>query len=169
LITDLLSEFYGRKKTTWVIFTGLLASILIIVILQIANALPAVSFSPVDDTSFDNIFGNSWRVISASMLAYLTAQIIDVNVYEFWRKLTKGRYLWIRNNGSTIASQLIDTILVILVLFIGVKSSDEIKSLILDGWVFKIFCALLDTPVIYGCVYLLRKYFKLQKGEEITF
>lgn len=169
LITDLLSEFYGRRKTTLVIFTGFVASILIILFLFLANSIPAVNFSPVNDSSFNQVFGNSWRVISASMTAYLMAQLVDVNLYEFWRKLTKGKYLWIRNNGSTIISQLVDTVLVVLVLFIGVLPGQEMLNLITDGWLFKIFCALIDTPIIYGCVYLLRKYFNLQKGEVVSF
>ena len=101
------------------------------------------------------------------MMAYLSAQFIDVYLYEFWKKLTKGKMLWLRNNGSTIFSQLFDTTLVVLVLFLGVKTLSEIGKLILDGWTFKVICALIDTPIIYVSVFLIRKYFKLAPGEEI--
>lgn len=169
LITDLLSEFYGRKRTSLVVFTGFLASVLIIFLLQWTNALESITGSPVGDQAYSEVFGNSWRVIGASMLAYLIAQLLDVQLYEFWKKKTKGKMLWLRNNGSTIFSQLIDTILIILVLFIGVKSSSEMLTMITDGWIFKLICALIDTPIIYVSVFLIRRYFKLQPGEEVQF
>ena len=83
--------------------------------------------------------------------------------------MTFGKKLWLRNNGSTIFSQLVDTILVVLVLFIGVKLSNEIVSIIKDGWIFKVICAIVDTPIIYALVFFIRKYFKLKVGEEIKF
>ena len=169
LITDLLSEFYGRKRTAYVIFTGFLSSLLIIVVLKLGGVFNAIEGSPVSDATYDVVFGNSWRVIGASMTAYLFAQFIDVQLYEFWKKLTNGRMLWLRNNGSTVLSQLADTILVVSVLFIGIKTGEEITSMIMDGWLFKVICALIDTPILYVSVFLLRKYFKLRPGEEVQF
>lgn len=169
LITDLLSEFYGKKRTAVVVFTGFLASLFIVLILKITGGLSAISGSPVSDASYAEVFGNSWRVIGASMTAYLFAQFIDIQLYEFWKRLTKGKKLWLRNNASTIFSQLVDTILVILVLFIGVKTYSEITSMIIDGWVFKLICALVDTPIIYVSVFLIRRYFKLKPGQEVSF
>ena len=90
------------------------------------------------------------------MIAYLFAQFVDVRIFHFWKKLTDGKHLWLRNNGSTIASQLIDTTLVICILFVGVWNADQILSAIIDGWVFKMLMALLDTPIIYGVIYLLK-------------
>lgn len=169
LITDLLSEFYGRKRTALVIFTGFVASLLIILVLKLGGVFPAIEDSPVSDDTYSNVFGNSWRVIGASMTAYLMAQLVDVQLYEFWKKLTKGKLLWLRNNVSTIFSQLVDTTLVVFVLFVGVKSAGEIGSMIIDGWLFKVICALFDTPIIYVSVFLIRKYFKLKPGEEVQF
>jgi uncharacterized integral membrane protein (TIGR00697 family) len=169
LITDLLSEFYGRKRTAWVVITGLISSVFIVFLIRFAASFPAVQFSPASTEAFNEIFGNSWRVIAASMIAYLSAQLLDVQIYEFWRKVTKGRYLWIRNNGSTIISQLVDTILVVLVLFVGTMEFTQMQDLVLDGWQFKVICALIDTPFIYLFVFLIRKYFNLQPGEEVQF
>ena len=169
LITDLLSEFYGRKRTSVVIFTGLVASALIIVVLNLGALFPAIEGSPVSNEMYASVFGNSWRVIGASMTAYIIAQLVDVQLYEFWKKRTRGKMLWLRNNGSTIFSQLIDTVLVVLVLFLGVKSSSEIISIIIDGWLFKVICALIDTPIIYVSVFLIQRYFKIKPGEEINF
>lgn len=169
LITDLLSEFYGRKRTAVVIFTGFIASLLIICVLNLGALFPAIEGSIVSNEIYSIVFGNSWRVIGASMIAYVIAQLVDVQLYDFWKKKTKGKMLWLRNNGSTIFSQFVDTVLVVLVLFVGVKSTNEITSIIMDGWIFKVICALIDTPIIYVSVFLIRRYLKTKPGEEINF
>lgn len=161
LITDVLSEFYGKKRTNRVIITGLIASVIILGVLLLGSAFPSIEGSPVNDEEYNIVFKNSWRVIGASMIAYLFAQLVDVKLFHFWKGLTNGKHLWLRNNGSTIVSQLVDTILVVSVLFIGVKSFDEIQSMIFDGWLFKVLAALIDTPIFYLLVFLGRKYFKL--------
>lgn len=168
LITDILSEIYGRKKTNSVIISGFIASFFVLIILKSSMYFHAVGFSPVSDELFDTMFGNSWRVVFASMIAYLTAQLVDVRLFHFWKDLTKKRHLWLRNNASTILSQLVDTSLVVLVLFVGVRSTSELGSLILDGWLFKVLCALIDTPLLYAATYFFRKKFKLGFGDEIT-
>ena len=164
LITDVLSEFYGKKRTNRVIITGFIASVIILGVLLLGSVFPSIEGSPVNDQEYNIIFKNSWRVIGASMLAYLSAQLVDVKLFHFWKSLTKGKHLWLRNNGSTIVSQFVDTVLVVSVLFIGVKSFEEIQSMIFDGWLFKVLAALLDTPIFYLLVYFGRKYFKLPAG-----
>ena len=100
------------------------------------------------------------------MVAYLFAQFIDVRIFHFWKRLTNGKHLWIRNNGSTIASQLVDTTLVICILFVGVWESDQILSAIFDGWLFKMMMALIDTPIIYGILHLLKGKIEIANIEE---
>ena len=167
LITDLLSEIYGKKKTSQVVYTGFVASIFVLFVLWLGNQFPAIEGSLIDDEEYAKMFGNSWRVVFASMSAFLAAQLLDVKVYHFWKDLTKGKHLWLRNNGSTIISQLVDTTLVVGVLFIGVKPMGDLYEMIVDGWQFKILCALIDTPLIYLFVWLLRKRFNLKEGEEL--
>lgn len=167
LITDILSEIYGRKKTNAVVLSGLAASLFVLLIIYLGGSFDSIAGSPVDNDAYNQVFGNSWRVISASMIAYLFAQLIDVRIYHFWKKLTKGKFLWLRNNGSTIISQLVDTTLVVLVLFYGAKPNDELLQFIIDGWMFKALMALLDTPLLYAAVYSIRKYFGIKRHEEI--
>ena len=100
------------------------------------------------------------------MIAYLFAQFIDVRIFHFWKKLTKGKHLWLRNNGSTIASQLVDTTLVVSILFVGVWNSDQIFRSIIDGWLFKMLMALIDTPIIYGIIHLLKGKIEIAAIEE---
>jgi queuosine precursor transporter len=167
LITDILSELYGQKRTTQVVLAGLVASIFVLFILWLGAQFPSIEGSLVDDTMYDAVFQNAWRVIAASMLAYLFAQLMDVRVFHFWKKLTKGKKLWIRNNFSTILSQGVDTTMVVIVLFVGSESWSTMGGYIADGWLFKIIFAAFDTIVIYAVMYWARRYFKLSLGEEI--
>lgn len=167
LITDVLSELYGQKRTTHVVLAGLVASLFVLFILWLGAQFPAIDGSPVNDEMFNTVFQNAWRVIAASMFAYLFAQLIDVRLFHFWKKVTNGKKLWVRNNFSTILSQGVDTTLVVVVLFIGVESWSTMGGYILDGWLFKVCCAALDTFIFYGIMYWARRYFKLKVGEEI--
>jgi uncharacterized integral membrane protein (TIGR00697 family) len=168
LITDILSEIYGRKKTNQIVYAGFFASMFTLFILWLGHQFPAIEGSPVQDDYYDTVFKNSWRVIGASMIAYLSAQLVDVRLFHFWKGLTKGRMLWLRNNASTVSSQLLDTLLVVSVIFIGTPQQDNIGAMVLDGWIFKALVALTDTVFIYIVVYAFRRRFKLQRGQEIN-
>ena len=167
LITDILSEIYGKKKTARIVWAGFGASLFVLGVLLLAQQFTAIAGSPVDDETFNKVFGNSWRVIFASMTAYLCAQLIDVRIYHFWKEKTAGKHLWLRNNFSTVFSQLVDTTLVVCVLFLGVRSNSEILQFILDGWLFKMLCAFIDTPLLYASTSLIRKKLGLKFGEEV--
>jgi len=168
LITDILSEIYGKKKTARIVWAGFAASLFVLGVLLLAQQFTAIEGSPVDDATFNKVFGNSWRVIFASMTAYLCAQLIDVRIYHFWKRKTQGKHLWLRNNFSTIFSQLVDTTLVVGVLFIGVRSSSEIVQFIIDGWIFKMLCAFVDTPLLYATTAFIRKKIGLKFAEEVA-
>ena len=169
LFTDILSEIYGRKKTSLIVYTGFAASLFVLGILYLGSIFPSVENSPVSNDYYNTVFQNSWRVILASMAAYLTAQLVDVRLFHFWKRKTKGKKLWLRNNASTILSQFVDTTLVVLVLFAGILPSETIQAYILDGWFFKVLCALIDTVFVYLLVWLIRRKFSLKQGEEIDF
>ncbi len=168
LITDILSEIYGKKKTARIVWAGFGASLFVLGVLLLAQQFTAIAGSPVDDETFNKVFGNSWRVIFASMTAYLCAQLIDVRIYHFWKEKTAGKHLWLRNNFSTVFSQLVDTTLVVCVLFLGVRSHSEIIQFILDGWLFKILCAFIDTPILYASTAFIRNKLDLKFGEEVS-
>ncbi len=168
LITDLISEIYGKKQANQVVVTGIFASIFSLLIILMANSVPAIDNSPVDNALFTKVFGQSAIAVFASMTAYLFAQFIDIQIYHFWKRLTKGRHLWLRNNFSTWFSQFIDTfsILTLLCLF-EVLPWESFKGLLISGFLFKVMIAALDTPFLYLGVYLFRKRFKLAVNEEI--
>ena len=153
LITDILSEIYGRRKTNAVVLSGFLASGFVLFILWLGNQFNAIDASIVSDSQYETVFANTGRVILASMTAYLFAQLIDVRLFHFWKKKTKGKHLWVRNNFSTIFSQLVDTTLVVFVLFVGELSLNTMTGYILDGWLFKVLVALVDTLFIYLIIF----------------
>jgi hypothetical protein len=167
LITDILSEIYGRKKTNRVVMMGFAALVFTLFILWLGSMFPAIDSSPVSDELYQTAYGNSWRVIMSSMVAYIVAQLVDVRLFHFWKGLTGGKHLWLRNNASTVVSQLVDTTLVVCVLFVGTMEWDEIGALIYDGWLFKAGTALLDTPLLYIATWLVRKRLKLKFAQEI--
>ena len=168
LVTDLISEIYGQKKANQVVIAGIFASFFSLSIILISNYVPALESSPINDETFSKVFSLSGLAVLASMMAYLFAQFIDIKIYHFWKTLTKGRMLWLRNNFSTFSSQFIDTVTVIgLLCFFNVLEWESFLGLVVSGVVFKILIAFLDTPLLYLFVYLFRKKFDLQVGEEI--
>jgi len=168
LITDIISEIYGKKKANQVVIAGIFASFFSMIIILIANYTPAIESSPIDNFIFTKVFGLSPIAVLASMLAYLFAQFIDIRIFHFWKSKTKGKHLWLRNNFSTFSSQFIDTLTVLTLLCsFGVLPWNLFKTLLISGFLFKVIIALLDTPILYFVVYLFKKRFYLKVGEEI--
>ena len=169
LITDLISEIFGRKKANQIVTAGIFASFFSMGIVFMANLAPAIENSPVNDELFEKVFALSPIAVLASMLAYLFAQYVDIAIYHFWKRLTKGKHLWLRNNFSTFLSQFIDTFTVVSLLCVfQVLPWSMFYGLVISGFLFKVLVAFFDTPFLYLFVYLLRKRFGLEVGEEIN-
>ena len=150
-----------------VVIAGLFASVFVMGIILIADAVPSTMWSPINDDIFHKVFGLQGAAVFASMVAYLTAQFIDVRIFHFWKRLTKGKHLWLRNNGSTIVSQLVDTAAVLILLcFAGAIEWNRFWPLLENGFLFKVIVAFLDTPVIYGVIYLLKGKIAIAHYEE---
>lgn len=168
LITDLISEIYGKKKANDVVVAGIFASVFSLSIVLIADIVPATNWSPVSDKIFNDVFGSTVIAVTASMLAYLFAQFIDIQIYHFWKQLTKGKHLWLRNNCSTFLSQFIDTFTILILLCsFHIINWDKFIGLLISGFLFKVLIAVCDTPFMYLGVYLFRKRFNLKVNEEI--
>ena len=168
LITDLISEIYGQKKADQVVITGIFASIFSIGLIFISSQVPAIEGSPINDATFNSVFLNAPLAVLASMLTYLFAQFIDIRIYHYWKKLTKGKHLWLRNNFSTFTSQFVDTFTIVsLLILFGILPQDKFLVLIISGFIFKVIVAILDTPLLYLFVWMFRRKFNLKIGEEI--
>lgn len=170
LVTDIISEVYGKKKANQVVTTGIFASFFSLLIVYSADAVPATTWSPISDSLFEKVFGATAIAVFASMAAYLLAQYIDIQLFHFWKKITKGKHLWLRNNFSTFLSQFVDTFSVLFLLCSFGKIDWELfGGLLLSGFLFKVLIAALDTPFLYAAVYGLRRIFKLKPAEELKF
>jgi uncharacterized integral membrane protein (TIGR00697 family) len=164
----LISEIYGRSKANRVVTAGIFASFFSMGIVLLADRVPAIAGSPVNDEVFSSVFALSPVAVLASMIAYLFAQYVDIAIYHFWKRLTEGKYLWLRNNFSTFSSQIIDTTIVVSLLCIfGVLPWSMFYGLVISGVIFKIAIAFLDTPFLYLFVHLFRRRFNLKRNEEI--
>ena len=163
LVTDIISEVYGRKRANRVVQAGIFASAFALLIVVVSTEAPAVSWSPVDDVTFKKVFGFTFIAVGSSLAAYLLAQFLDVQIFHFWKRVTKGKHLWLRNNFSTFSSQLVDTGTVLLLLCsFGVIGWERFWGLLLMGYLFKVMFALIDTPIVYVMVYFMRKHFGLE-------
>ena len=168
LITDLVSEIYGRRKANDLVLAGIFASVFSLAIIYVADIVPAIPESAIPDDVFNNVFGATTLAVISSMMAYLFAQFVDIQIYHFWKRVTKGKMLWLRNNLSTFFSQFVDTMSVLLLLcYAGILPWDKFWPLLGAGFLFKVLIALLDTPLLYAGVYIFKKLFQLEQAQEI--
>lgn len=193
LCTDLIGELYGRDRASFVVSVGLLVNGLVLATLWLGNSLPSVAQNaqppwqvlhlahpvPLPDGSIlegstellNVIYSLTASAVFASMAAYLAAQFCDVYLFHFWKRLTHGRHLWLRNNGSTLVSQLVDSVLVIWITFgaaflRGDQTLSTMMTLVASSYAFKFSVALLDTGPFYVGVRILSRYLQIDPSVE---
>ncbi len=154
LLTDVLSEKWGKAEARKAVWAGFYANIVLAVSVLIAVNWQSPEFAKETGAMFNTVLGMTPRIVVASMIAYLVSQHHDVMAFHFWKKKTKGRYLWLRNNASTVVSQLIDSVLFITIAFYGVL---PVVPLIIGQWVVKVIIAALDTPFCYFACRVVEK------------
>lgn len=181
LCTDFISELFGRKRANQVVWTGFVLNLWVVLILWLGAALPpAIPVDPVTGEQLRDAAGRlplyfevkmlAFGAVTASMIAYLIAQLIDVQVFHYWKRLTRGRHLWLRNNGSTLVSQLVDTVAVILITHFYAHAlpidpdsplTRQLLAFIGAGYVFKLVAALIDTIPFYFGAHWLGRFLRL--------
>ncbi len=195
LCTDFISELYGKKRANTLVWIGLLLNVWVIFILWLGGILPPTNhlimggeagynyLPPLPtlddythtDWAFFRIRQLTFGAVTASMVAYLTAQFVDVHVFHFLKKITNGKHLWIRNNFSTLTSQLVDSTAVILITHyyahaIPLDKTEPIAGqlfiYIISTYVFKLVAALGDTIPFYMGVKYLTKYLQIDNLKE---
>lgn len=164
LCTDLISELYGKARANFVVWCGLLVNLWLFFILFMGGVLPGNdSMTPNGDPIFTIVQQAALGSVVGSMIAYLVAQFCDVHIFHALKRLTKGRHLWIRNNGSTLISQFVDTFAVLTIahFYAGLLPISDAEPIwpqlwafIGSAYVFKVVCALADT----GPAYLARNW-----------
>ena len=158
LATDIVAEVYGRKKAMNFVMTGLIANAIMFFMVAAAVVLPPAPRYPSNE-AFVEVFNPSLRIIGASIIAFFIGQLHDVRAFEFWREKTGGKYLWLRNNASTIVSQFIDSTIFMFLAFYRMTPEYTVPfifALIIPWWILKVTIALADTPLVYLGVRWLR-------------
>lgn len=163
LVTDVLSEVYGRRRANEVVTAGFVASIFVVLLVEVADRSPSAPFG-IGSETFSGVFGLSKVAVFASMSAYLAAQYVDIRIFHLIKRATRGKHLWLRNNFSTFTSQFLDTFLVLALLAslggeeVGI-TWDRVPALLLNGLLFKWAFAAFDTPLFYLAVGYMRRRF----------
>jgi hypothetical protein len=164
LLTDILNEFYGKKTARFVTWVGFAMAVFAFTVIGIAVQVPwapltrAPDFSGTVENSFNNVFAGSQRILVASMIAYLVGQFCDISIFNLLKRITANKLLWLRATGSTLVSQLIDTVVVQFVAWSGVLPTDVIINIILTSYAVKMLVAVGLTPFIYlGHAFVERK------------
>lgn len=195
LCTDLICELYGKARANFLVSVGLGLNFFILAVLYLGNAIPAVPVETMPPWQviqlsapvalpngdivensiglYQLIYATTSGAVFASMLAYVAAQYCDVQLFHFWKRVTKGKHLWVRNNFSTLLSQMVDSIMVISITFGAafLRGDMAFKALLIligSNYLFKAMVALLDTGPLYALVHILRKYLRLEVNETIT-
>ena len=195
LCTDIICELYGKSRANFLVSVGLGLNFFILTVLYIGNTVPSVPAesmppwqvlqlaAPVALPNGEIVSGNigfyqliyatTSGAVFASMLAYITAQYCDVQLFHFWKRITRGKHLWIRNNFSTLLSQMVDSIMVVTVTFGAAFLRDEITFhaiaiLVISNYLFKASIALLDTAPLYLAIHYLKNYLKLDPSEDLS-
>jgi hypothetical protein len=148
LSTDLLNELYGAKATIRVVYMGLLASVVLVAMSLLGQAMPAASYG-ASQQEFEAVFAVTWRVTLASCIAYLLSSLLDVWLFKRLRELTAGRLFWLRKNGSTFVSQFVDTGLFIALAFSFTMPWRVLGAMWLGQYLVKVSAAPLGTPLSY--------------------
>ena len=188
LCTDLISELYGRARANFVVWVGLYLNVFVIAVMYLGHILPSVSpetmppwqiltlSKPVplpngematgETPLFFMIYACTAGSVLASMVAYMTAQFCDVYLFHFWKRVTQGKHLWLRNNLSTMASQLVDSVMVIGITFgasflRGEQTLQMLLVLVGSNYLFKFSAALIDTLPLYFLVGRLGKFLQI--------
>ena len=176
LCTDLISELWGEERATQVVWVGLLLNGWVVLVLWLGGLMPGLNGAP--ESTFFEIQRLAFGSVAASMVAYLAAQFVDVRLFHFWKQRTAGQALWLRNNGSTLVSQLVDTSAVVLISHyaahvLPVRAGEpvlpQLGAFIASGYLFKALADLADTLPFIWLTGWLRRYLEVPgDGAEIS-
>tara|TARA_B110000263_G_scaffold107483_1_gene93913 strand:+ start:1193 stop:1948 length:756 start_codon:yes stop_codon:yes gene_type:complete len=176
ITTDIINEYFGKKGIKKISYFTILLIIYVFIIIYMSTKLTPnnywLNINSVDnhgnpfniDYAYNIIFLQSTGIIIGSIIAFLIAQILDVMVFHKLKRMTKGKFIWLRATGSTLISQFIDSFVVLFIAFYLLAPNDKVWSLSqvfsvgFDNYTFKFIIAILITPLIYLVHYLIDNY-----------
>lgn len=158
LISDLVTEFFGAKMANCMVKVAAISSLLVMLLIYITIHIDATTWSPVNDQEFSNVFNVYGIGTLASIIANSIAQTCDIAIYASLKTFTHGRHLWLRNNVSTIISQIVDTISVLTLLcFWNILPWQQFYNVMISSIIFKTLAAVIDTPFCYLFYFLINR------------
>ncbi|MFC1598336.1 queuosine precursor transporter [Patescibacteria group bacterium] len=155
VVTDVIEDVFGKKVSRQFLLIGVIALALLFALTALSVVLPAADRFADQAAAYNSTFKNSLRFIFASLVAFTISQSHDIWAFSFWKKKTKGRWLWLRNNLSTVVSQGIDTFIFMFIAFYQLTdkfTAGYVVELALTYWAFKVVFAIIDTPLVYAGV-----------------
>jgi len=160
ITTDLINEYFGRNGVRRLTFLTVILILYAFILLYFAMLIPAASFSPVNDSQFRAVFGQSLWIIFGSIIAFMISQLVDVVIFWIFREKTQGRLLWLRATGSTAVSQLIDSFIIIGIAFWlpGKIGTQDFLTVAATNYSYKFLIAVVLTPLIYIGHHLIDRY-----------
>lgn len=164
LLTDIVNDFYGRKGARFLTFLGFWMAVFAWVILQVSTRLHVDESTYFTQEEFVKIFGGSAQLFVASIVAYMIGQLLDINVFQFWKALTQSKHLWLRATGSTLISQIIDTVTINVIFWkwTATKEWSWIFQKIGREYGIKLVVAVALTPVVYALHGLIVRGMKIE-------
>ena len=165
VLTDVVNEFYGTHGARRLTYAGLGAAVFVWITINIALALPTSPDSPIPDGVFRGAFGTSSRLYVASLTAFIVGQLLDISVFQLLRRATGHRLLWLRATGSTVLSQMVDSLAVSFVFLVGAKPLGFIVGNAANNYVGKLAMAILLTPLIYLGHAVFRRVFLIPEKD----
>jgi uncharacterized integral membrane protein (TIGR00697 family) len=150
LLTDVINEFYGSRGARFVTFVGFWMALAAFLIIFCARRIPAAAMSPVKQADFDNVLGSANIIFFASLCAYMIGQFVDIAIFQFAKRLTQSRHIWLRSTGSTLISQLVDTVVVTTIAFSSKLTPAELRNTVISQYSVKLLAAIGLTPIIYA-------------------
>lgn len=164
VLTDSVNEYFGVRVVRLFTFAAIAVNVILQAVVQAALRVPAVSFTPGVEAAqiqraYELALGQSWAIVAGSLVAFAIGQILDARVFTWLRRATGGRWLWLRAQGSTVVSQLVDTFVVIFLAFVVLPAlfdtgqppmaGSQALSICITNYVYKFAIAVLITPLLY--------------------
>lgn len=158
LFGDILTEVYGYARSRKVIWAGFGALIFASLMAYVVTSLPAAkTMSPESQAAVNMIFGQTWRIVAASLLAFWAGEFVNSFVLAKMKVLTAGKHLWTRTIGSTFAGEAVDSLIFYPIAFLGTWSNEQVVSVMIGNYLLKVFWEVVATPVTYRVVAFLKK------------
>jgi len=168
---DILTEVYGYARARRVIWAGfaamLFATVMAAIVLRLPPS-PTEEFNAVLQPALETVFGNTWRIAAASMIAFWVGDFVNAYVLARMKLATKGRWLWTRTIGSTIAGQGVDSFIFYPIAFAGIWEAETLFSVVLFNWFFKVMVEVVMTPATYVVVGWLKRREQVDHYDEGT-